>query len=97
METCSEITTTDSVALTDPLPSDGHEPPTAGLTARQVRLAGKAYMLPSVTGRQLASLTSLRPREAQLGLPLQSVTQRAAPLERGEGPAHMLIGAQFFF
>lgn len=52
METCSEITTADSVALTDLLPSDGHEPPRAGLTARQVRLAGEAYMLPSVTGRQ---------------------------------------------
>lgn len=87
-----EITTTDSVALTDLLPSDGHEPPTAGLTARQVRLAGEAYMLPSVTGRQLASLTSLRPREAQLGSPqlgspLQSVTQTPAALERGEGTA----------
>lgn len=48
-----EITTADSVALTDLLHSDGHEQPRAGLTARQARLDGKAYMLPSVSDRQL--------------------------------------------
>lgn len=88
METYSEITTTDSVARTDLLHSDGHELPRAGLTARQARLAGKAYMLPSVTDRQLASLTSHMPREAELGLPVQSVTQRAVTLERGRGKPH---------
>lgn len=74
MAACSEITTVESVALTDLLHSDGHELPRAGLAAHQVRLAGKAYMLPSVTDRQLASLTSHRPCEAELGLSMQSVT-----------------------
>ena len=70
------ITTTDSVALIDLLHSDGHRLPRAGLTVHQVRLAANAYMLPSVTDRQLTSLTSHRPCEAELGFPMQSVTPR---------------------
>lgn len=54
MAALCEISNVDSVALTDLLHLDGHKVPRAGLTARQVRLAGKADMLPSVTDRKLA-------------------------------------------